>query len=204
MLWSAASDLTDVWATNVAAAKAKGWTEVLGFNEPDLCVDGAGSSCMSVADAVTAYRQYITPLKAQGFRLGAPAVTNGQGLNIGNDWLVKFLAACSDCKIDFIPIHWYGGPNDFDSFYSQLYYTHDTVGGGNYPIWITEFGLNSGTDAEVNAFVTNVFAHLDTQATFVEKYAWYMAGAPGQHVGNLVSADQKSLSTIGQGYDTGF
>ncbi|PNS19844.1 hypothetical protein CAC42_7811 [Sphaceloma murrayae] len=204
MLWSAASDLTSVWASNVAAAKSKGWTEVLGFNEPDLCVDGAGSSCMSIADAVIAYRQYITPLKAQGFRLGGPAVTNGQGFEVGNDWLVKFLAACSDCQIDFLPIHWYGGPTDFQSFYDNLYYTYSDVGKGKYPIWITEFGLTSGTDAQVDAFVTNVFAHLDTQATFVEKYAWFMAGNPGTYPGNLVSADQNSLSTIGKGYDTGY
>ncbi|KAF4547602.1 Glycosyl hydrolase catalytic core domain-containing protein 3 [Elsinoe fawcettii] len=201
MLWSNAADLLQVWNTNVQAAKAKGWTEVLGFNEPDLCLDGAGSSCMSVADAVTTYRQYITPLKAQGFRLGAPAVTNGQGLNVGNDWLTKFLTACSDCQIDFIPIHWYGVPANFGNFYDHLYYTHDVVGGGKYPIWVTEFGLNQADDSQIATISDNLFSQLDS-IDFVEKYAWFMAGDPGTLPGNLVSTDQKSLTTVGMKYDT--
>jgi len=203
MLWSAHPDLTSVWFENVAAAKKNGWTEVLGFNEPDLCGDnGVGASCMSVEDAVAAYRKWITPLKKQGFRLGAPAVTNGQGLNIGNDWLVKFLAQCSDCGIDFLPVHWYGQYWEFDNFFSNLHYTRDIVGEGRYPIWLTEFGITTGTDAEVQNFMEIVMAALeDPSRSWVEKYAWYMAGKPGTYPGNLVAADQSSLSTFGQLYD---
>ncbi|KAM3413974.1 hypothetical protein BST61_g10640 [Cercospora zeina] len=132
MLWSAHPDLTSVWLDNVAAAKEQGWTELLAFNEPDLCINGAGASCMSVSEAVTAYQRWISPLKDQGFRLGGPAVTSSE---TGKAWLRSFLEQCTGCNIDFIPIHWYGNPSQYGEFFSFLYEMYFGVLNQKYPIW---------------------------------------------------------------------
>jgi hypothetical protein len=73
------------------------------------CRDGAGGSCISVTDAVAAWKTYMEPTKKlkQQMYLGSPAVTNVSGDNIGLSWLKKFLDACTICNIDFICIHWY-------------------------------------------------------------------------------------------------
>ncbi|CAK1367320.1 Alkali-sensitive linkage protein 1 [Cercospora beticola] len=196
MLWSAHPDLTSVWFDNVAAAKEQGWTEILAFNEPDLCVEGAGASCMTVEEAVEAYRTYISPLKAQGFRLGGPAVTSS---DTGKAWIRSFLQQCTGCNIDFIPIHWYGSPAQYGEFFSYLYEFYYGVVAEQYPIWVTEYGLTSGTADVVEKFMFDTMYEMDTQATFVEKYAWYMAGAPGVFPGNLVSGS--ALSDFGKIYD---
>ena len=58
---------------------------------------------MSVSSAVDAWTREIEPLKKLGVKLGAPAVTQR-----GQDWLAQFMAACLNCTIDFIPLHYYG------------------------------------------------------------------------------------------------
>lgn len=70
MLWSNATDLTSVWATNVNAAKARGGTHLLAFNEPDL----NEQSNMTIAQSVGAYKQYMQPY-GKNFKLVSPAVT---------------------------------------------------------------------------------------------------------------------------------
>jgi hypothetical protein len=58
---------------------------------------------MDPVDAANIWMQFIQPLKSQGVRLGGPAVTASPS---GRPWLVSFLAACSNCTIDFLPLHW--------------------------------------------------------------------------------------------------
>jgi hypothetical protein len=45
----------------------------------------------------------MNPLADQGIRLGSPAISAAPE---GGQWLADFMAACSDCKIDFIAFHW--------------------------------------------------------------------------------------------------
>lgn len=152
---------------------------------------------MPIDEAVAAYREHLSPLHDQGFRVGAPAVTNGQGFELGNDWLFKFIQRCTDCNIDFIPIHWYGPATNIQGFFDHLYGTFATF---NKPIWITEFGVTDGTEAQILEFMRVVFAQLDRDP-IVEKYSWFMTGRPGVLPGNLVSSDDQSLSIFGQFYD---
>jgi len=58
-------------------------------------------SNISPAAAASFWIQYFQPLKTQGVRLGAPAVSSAPA---GSVWLHSFFAACSSCQIDFIPI----------------------------------------------------------------------------------------------------
>lgn len=196
MLWSTASVLTSVWSANVAAAKAQYRTKaVLGFNEPDLCWDG--TSCISVADAVSGWLQYMEPLKGS-VRLGAPAVSNSAQPGQGLEWLQSFLSACSNCTVDFVPVHWYGDPGDVAGFQNHVTQAYAAAGGRS--LWITEFGTQSGTASQTYQFLTSVMAWMDggSGKGMVERYAWFMDAA-----GNLINANGTGLSDLGTLYNSG-
>lgn len=173
MLWSAASSLTSIWNSDVANDIAThGSDSVLAFNEPDGC--GGGQSCMNISYAVTEYNQWIQPLAGQVL-LGAPAVTNAVGSGVGIDWMQQFIGNCTGCTINFIPIHWYGDVTDPSSFQTYVQSFWNTFA---RPVWITEFGTTSGTEAQIVSFLENVLPWLDQQ-TYVERYAYFMDQAAG-------------------------
>ena len=177
----------------MASSKANyGTTAVLAFNEPDGC--GEGQACLTVASAVSGYQTWMNPLTGS-VSLGAPAVTNGVGTGIGLDYLKTFLANCTGCHIDFIPIHWYGDASqvsDYQSYIIQAYAV-----GGNRPIWVTEFGTTSGTAAQTQSFLQSVQGWMDGSG-MVAKYAWFM-----DMPGNLINANGTGISPLGSVYNSG-
>ena len=58
---------------------------------------------MEPVEAAQLWMRYIQPLKSQGVRLGGPAVTAS---DTGLPWLNAFFQACTNCTIDFLPLHW--------------------------------------------------------------------------------------------------
>ena len=108
MIWGAPANDEDFTFINNVTDLIKGGrniTHILGFNEPDGPWSQDGSN-MSVSAAVHAWQRQIEPLHAMGIKLGAP-VTVAQRQS-GLDWLTQFMAACQNCTIDFMPIHYYG------------------------------------------------------------------------------------------------
>jgi Glycosyl hydrolase catalytic core len=167
MIWGAGS----VDPTDLATAQQQG-TELLSFNEPDL----AGQANMSVEQALDLWPQ----LEATGMRLGAPAVAFGG--DTAGGWLDQFMsgAASRGYRVDFIPLHWYGG--DFgsgaaDELRGYLQAVYDRY---HKPIWLTEYALTdfSGstprypTAQQQVDFVNSSTAMLDS-LSFVERYAWF-------------------------------
>jgi len=69
------------------------------FNEPDY----VNESNLPPDEAAKLWMQFIEPLKSSGIRLGGPAVTAS---GTGRPWLNSFLQACTNCTIDFLPLHW--------------------------------------------------------------------------------------------------
>lgn len=63
---------------------------------------------MTVAQSVTAWKQYMSPLVGKGAKLGSMAVTNG-GAPMGIAYLQAFFAACPQCaqECEFVALHWY-------------------------------------------------------------------------------------------------
>jgi len=128
MLWSGNAGN---WFANVNDAKARGSGHLLAFNEPDQ----AAQANMSPQEAVDAYRTYMMPY-ANSMSLGAPAVSNAL---TGLPWLQQFMALCTGCVIDFVPIHWYAGTDSYDYLYS---YVADAAAIANgRPLWITEVSV---------------------------------------------------------------
>lgn len=175
MLWSASSDMTSIWDGNIALAVANYATDsLLAFNEPDTCCAGCGGSCMDVQTAVDAYRQWVQPY-AGSLSLGSPAVTNGVGEGIGLSWLQDFVGNCTGCQLDFFAVHWYGDVTNPRSFKDYIRSCWDRF---QKPIWLTEFGVNSGSEEQIAAFLKVVLPWLDRQA-YVERYAYFMARTTG-------------------------
>jgi hypothetical protein len=192
LLWSDSDGFTGSWNQNAASAIDSGADTLLGFNEPDI----GSQANMPVSQAVTSWKKYMEPFSNTGSgvngrkaRLASPAVTNGGG-DMGLTYLQNFITSCTGCHIDVVAIHWYSPATAIDNFKQHVTQAGQVAAGR--PVWITEFATTSGTDDEINAFFTAVLPWLDQQS-FVERYAYFMAGE-----GSLVSGGK--LSTIGNKY----
>lgn len=106
MLWGAPASTSDnSFLTSVKNQLAEGINiiHILTFNEPDGDSSAGGSEVPSALAAET-WKRVVEPLRKQGIKLGAPAVT---GAPTGFNWLQSFFTACGGgCSADFIPIHW--------------------------------------------------------------------------------------------------
>ncbi|MER6672743.1 glycosyl hydrolase [Streptomyces sp. NPDC000983] len=147
-------------------------TALLGFNEPDR----ADQANLTPEQALDLWPR----LQSTGLRLGAPAVSYGG--EVADGWLDRFMRGAAErgLRVDFIPLHWYGGdfgPDAANQLRGYLQAVHDRYG---KPIWLTEYGLidfsqnppRYPSEGEQTAFVessTRMLEGLD----FVERYAWF-------------------------------
>ncbi|KAL1990993.1 hypothetical protein VTN49DRAFT_5497 [Thermomyces lanuginosus] len=183
MLWGA--KMFDGWTQAAEQALASGSTCLLGFNEPDHWEQAN----MSPAQAVDAYKQYLTPFKDRA-TLVTPAVTNGGG-SMGLAWMREFLTQCGgQCGAQVMAIHWYG--DNFDQFKQHV---ESAIGLANEfgisRIWITEFAPNTDAAGQI-AFLHQAIPYLNSNPS-VERYAYFMA-----REGSLLSGG--ALSDIGKAY----
>jgi len=194
MCWSGSVD-ENKWKNDAKAATSGSGTHYLmSFNEPDM----KAQANMNVGPAVAAFNRLMTPLASGNVKLGSPAVTNGAGVSqdtgfkLGLDWLGDFFQQCSDCPIDFVPIHWYGSDAADFKAHTQKAMNAAVVNGQKKPVWVTEFqclGQDQG------AFLADVLPWLDSQSQ-VERYSYFMASGVSLTNGNGVSAlGQKYAST---------
>jgi hypothetical protein len=181
LLWGLGSQFTNNWISAATKAIASGSKHLMCFNEPDLSTQ----SNLSPEAAAAGYQQYMSPFAGKAL-LGSPAVTNGGG-SMGLTWLGSFFDACSNCQIDFVPIHWYNG-GDATAFMDYIDQAYVTSKGK--PLWITEF-QGSGDASAQNAFLEAVIPQLDASDK-VARYAYFMAGD-----GVLLSSGS-TLSQLGQ------
>ena len=196
MLWS----IDQYHNGNDFMNQAQGANAVLGFNEPER----SEQANMSPQDAVRNWMQYIQPLKANGARLGSPAIAS---TNEGLNWLQQFISQLNDAggQVDFIALHWYG--SGADNFINWITNVRQTLG-NQYPVWVTEFACTSWdpnqpvSQQEVNDFMQQSLATLDS-LDWVERYAWFGAQRqldPALGSTNCLIAPDGQLSDLGQKY----
>ena len=124
-------------------------------------------------------------------------------------WMRRFMdeARARGLEIDFVPLHWYGGP-DSRRFLQYVDRVHDLYG---LPIWITEFAVadwkakkygtrNKFTEDDVIRFIEEVLPELERR-DYVERYAWLVAatGKESLRASLLVTADGK-ITKAGRAY----
>ncbi|KUI61525.1 Alkali-sensitive linkage protein 1 [Cytospora mali] len=183
MLWSIPGE-PDVWNDHANTWISAGSSHLLAFNEPE----NEGQSNIDPTTAANAYRQYMQPFAGKA-KLGAPAVSND-----GYSWMSQFLGNCTDCTIDFVPIHWYNPVFLIDDFKS---FTLEMCGlVGNRSIWVTEFMPLGNDSVTIEQFVQEAIDWLDEQDC-VERYA-YFGTADGYT--SLLHNGGPPLSPLGKTY----
>ncbi|KXN85688.1 Alkali-sensitive linkage protein 1 [Leucoagaricus sp. SymC.cos] len=175
----------DKLASAVSAQEAD---TILGFNEPDF----VNEANIGAKDAAALWMQFIQPLKQQGIRIGGPAVTAAP---TGKQWLSDFLSECSQCSIDFLPLHWYGSGTE--GFYSYIWDMHSSF--PQLPIWVTEYADVSENSTEVWDFMNQTTHYLDA-LDWIERYAWFGFFRPEDNVHYNMLGEDGSLNDLGQLY----
>lgn len=162
MLWG--TKKLDTWTQDVEQALSSGSNMIFGFNEPD----NGGQSQMSVSDAVSLYKQHITPYGNRA-TLVTPAVTSAEQPGKGLDWMKNFIDSCPDCGASIMAVHWYGNDaGEFKKFVNQAVdLAHQK---GLKEVWVSEFALNDISQAV--PFLTQVLPWLD-QKEGVGGYAYF-------------------------------
>ena len=146
MIWGVSQNPNETTFLNDVQGQIQGGAKIpyiLTFNEPDG--QGNGGSSVPAETAAQAWINEVEPLKKQGVKLGAPAVT---GSPSGFTWLQNFFNACNgSCTADFIPVHWYGNFEGLASHIGQVRGTYP-----NMTIWVTEYADNNVPLADSQSF----------------------------------------------------
>jgi hypothetical protein len=191
MIWGPGSVTDD----QLAAAKQEG-TELLGFNEPD----SPTQADMTPEQALDLWPR----LEGTGLRLGAPAVSSGADTPGG--WLDRFMQGAEQrgLRVDFIPLHWYGGdfgPDAAGQLHDYIQRVHDRY---HKPIWLTEYGLidsSQGSPRYPSRQQETDFIRASTQMLdglgFVERYAWFTLSTQTSPTGLY---DGTTANAAGQAY----
>ncbi|KAF2416684.1 hypothetical protein EJ08DRAFT_600368 [Tothia fuscella] len=183
------------WDKNIQAARSRDRYEILAFNEPNM----PDQFALSPQDAKNAYLRHMEPYACQGFRLGAPAVSNSDKPGQGLAWLAEFMVLCNSCTIDFVPIHIYLHANNMAGWKRAVESARMVARGK--PLWITEFHA-AGNEDEVERFLREFIPWLDAQQ-YVERYAYRVADKGWAMDGPLLIADNgRELSRTGRVYNS--
>ena len=176
------------------SVRARRFTTLLGFNEPD----GKDQANLSVQKALDVWPQ----LMATGARLGSPAAVHAEG-----GWMRDFMKGVDERKlrVDFVTIHWYGDPNAA-GFLGYVDMIHNLY---HRPVWITEFcpadwGAGDGKHpnrfnaGQVQGFLRAVLPGLKGRA-YVERFAWFSPGSHDKVMGySALFNDDGSLTDLGK------
>lgn len=173
---------------------------LLGFNEPNF----KAQANMTPTQAAAAWPALQAIADQYGLKLVSPAVNycgscvseNGTTYSNPFDWLDDFFAACPNCRVDYIALHWYGGGN------SIMGYIDDARKYGK-PIWVTEFanwesGVTASSQRNYLAGTSN-FLERDPD---VYRYAWFIGRGDGENVYPYIDLYGASgeMTTLGQIY----
>ncbi|KAK0750896.1 glycosyl hydrolase catalytic core-domain-containing protein [Schizothecium vesticola] len=191
-------------AVGVMALVRAGAPWVLGYNEPDMVLQGGGGCEVSAGEAYDAWGIDMFPFYNEGARLVCPAVTSWNSTHgatngpSGLVWLHEFVGYTTkptDLLCDAQALHWYGvegksGREQADLFTAYVALAHDEINalfGFDMPLWITEFAAMPLYDAQVMAeFLDVALPWLDKQA-YVERYSPFMAD-------NMVDGQQLNVA----------
>lgn len=193
-IWTATDAcLANVWAGNVANARAHYRADALfSFNEPDQPTS-VGGTALSIGTAVDGYRRLMQPYAGQLW-LGAPATTYTKpGSQGGWSWLTQFLGACTGCQVDFIPIHlylstWGDVAAAVKLVETELTWLHQTTGKS---IVINEMAYSGASVSEEVWFLSAVIDFFE-QNDWIGRYSYRTAE-------QMTNADN-SLTQVGYCY----
>ncbi|ODN97136.1 hypothetical protein I350_08116 [Cryptococcus amylolentus CBS 6273] len=193
-----------------------GFTELMGYNEPDLKSDTGVSDYIDAAVAAGLWKTQVATLRAKypDIKIHSPVMASSQ------DWLSTFFSTICpsasasdawdgcDAKPDYVSMHLY--TTDVDDFKTQVKEFHDTFG---LPLVLSEFacysfGDDSGcSESEASTFMAETTKWLDQQ-DWVIKYAWFGAVRDSEYLygvseSNRLMDTSGALTALGKQYING-
>lgn len=167
MAWGSAS---------VKTALPNGAKYLLGFNEPNF----HAQSNLTAQQAAELWPTLESKAKAAGIPLVSPAMNYcGPATECnGTDpyqYLKDFFAACTNCEVDYVAVHWYNC--DLPSLKDYLEPGGNLPGFEQFgkPIWLTEFSCDGKASvAEQEAYMRAAIPYLE-QSSKVFRYSWFSA-----------------------------
>jgi hypothetical protein len=149
---------------------------LLTFNEPNF----HAQSNLTAQAAADLWPTLEAKAKAAGVPLVSPGMNfcgPASSCN-GTDpyqYLKDFFAACSDCEVDYVAVHWYNC--DLPSLKDYLEPGGSLEGFEQFgkPIWLTEFSCDgSASAADQEAYLRAAVPYLESNP-HVFRYAWFSA-----------------------------
>jgi hypothetical protein len=184
--WSMQKSGTDVgiefvpmmWGkSSVNTAIPSGSKYLLTFNEPNfhaqsnLTPQQAASYWPTIEKAANAAQ---VPIVSPAMNFCGPAdQCNGTS---PYQYLKDFFAACTNCKVDYVAIHWYNC--DLPSLEDYIETGGSLEGFEQFgkPIWLTEFSCNgSASEADQEKYMRAAIPYLEGNPN-VYRYSWFSAG----------------------------
>jgi|HubBroStandDraft_2_1064218.scaffolds.fasta_scaffold06909_1 hypothetical protein len=191
-----------IWgAGSLNATIPAGSEYLLGFNEPNF----SSQSDLTPTQAAADWPSVEAIAATQNLPIVSPAVNFCGGCSDPSitdpyTWLKDFFAACADCKVDYIAVHWYNC--DLPSLQGYIEGNDSGLEGFvqfGKPIWLTEFSCdNTHSPAEQQAYMKAAVPYLESNP-HVMKYAWFSAAG----IPNALLADSDAggaLTDLGQTY----
>jgi hypothetical protein len=202
MIWGHADELSDA---NLASRiqVGPGTKYLLGYNEPNF----TAQSNLTPAQAAAGWPFLQKAADQLGLKTVAPAVNFcGGGCNQTDPfvWLDQFLAACTNCRIDYVAFHSYACDSNWflNTYISKAidkYYTHGTP---PRKLWITELACADSAPAggwsvaQVESYMKAVVPWLESQPA-VFRYSWF-GDNTGRPTGSYVTPSNALLAGPGQ------
>jgi hypothetical protein len=189
-----------VWGQNslgdADAAVAAGEKFLLAFNEPNF----GSQANITAQQAAALWPQVEAIAEAHHLAIVSPALNYcGGSCNATSPftWFDDFFAACPDCKVDYLAVHWYACTRSaLESYIGQMKKY-------NRPIWLTELACLDQNDKSVpvqKAYMTDALDYLESEPA-VFRYAWFSGRFDPQPTVNLLGASGE-LTELGQQYVT--
>lgn len=188
-------------ATQIAAEIPAGSQYLLGFNEPNF----TSQANMTPSHAASLWPVLESVAQTKNLQLGAPAVNycggcvSEGGVTYSDPvaYLDAFFADCKNCKVDFIPVHWYACDVSALEWYIGRFKKYAK------PIWLTEFACgdmahNQITLAIQKNYMAAAVNYLENEPA-VARYSWFSGRNSQIPYINLLGADGQ-LTELGQYY----
>ncbi len=178
----------------VSANIPEGTKYLLAFNEPNFGVQ-SNITAQRAAELWPVFEQVAA---RKNLKLVSPAVNYCGGNCNQTDPLVyleEFFAACPDCKVDYIALHWYACTPD-----ALIWYLNRFKKFGK-PIWLTEFSCGDQSDLSLavqKKYMQEAVSILEND-TSVFRYAWFAGRTTEIPNVNLLGASGQ-LTELGQLY----
>ena len=168
MIWNQAT---------VNATIPSGSSYLLGFNEPNFFAQAN----LSAAQAASYWPAIENNVSVAGRSIVGPGMNYcGPAAQChGTDpyqYLKDFFAACTNCKVDYVAVHWYNC--DLPSLRDYLEPGGNLPGFEQFgkPIWITEFSCDeTASVAQQEAYMRVAIPYLESNPK-VFRYSWFSAG----------------------------